>query len=408
MVKISKEAKVGFIGVVALFILGWGINFLKGNDVFVPGYMLYGTYSRIDGLTKASPVYFKGFQIGSVRDIQLSGEIDKIIVTMSIEEDVEFPKNTVAQIYSLDLMGSKGIRFIYGGSNELLFAGDTMQTSIMGDFADQVSQEVLPLKDKAEKLVVKLDSVLTNMNEVFDDENKASLALGMRQFALSMRNFNKMSALMSENMQHEGAIGQTFSNLDSFSQLLNENGKLLSESMKNMEVITRQLAQAHVDSVVYQMNLTLTSVNEALSSINEEEGSLGLLLKDEKLYNNLNEASISLDRLLNDVRHHPKRYVNFSAISFGGGKTSDDISEEIVYKVLLTKSKEPLKLRDEKIKDKYQVFEDRDGKYFIYTVGNEDNYKSISVLFSEINELYPKAEIIVLKGGKQVSLGSVK
>ena len=110
MAKIAREVKVGIIAISALFISIWGVSFLKGRDIFLPGYKLYGVYSRIDGLTEGGPIYYKGFKIGTVRTIDFEDAgLDKIIVVMSVDEDVKFPDNTVAQIYSLDLMGTKAI-----------------------------------------------------------------------------------------------------------------------------------------------------------------------------------------------------------------------------------------------------------------------------------------------------------
>lgn len=401
MIKFSKEIKVGLTVLVSLFILGWGINFLKGNDLFVTGYKLYGVYPRIDGLTESGPIYYKGFKIGSVRDIVLDeSRGGQIVVAMSIDEDISFPKNTIAQIYSLDLMGAKGIRFLYGSERECLKSKDTILTSLSGGFADQVSQEVLPIKDKAENLIVKLDSVLTNLNSVFDDGNKESFSSGIENFGLMMNNLNEISSSMNTSFKENGAINNSLSNLDSFTSVLRSNGQVLSNVMKNLEVVSTQLTETHVDSLVKEMSFAISSVNGVLTSLNNGEGSLGLLLSDEQLYTNLNEVAVSLDRLLNDVRHRPKRYVKFSAVSFGGGKDAVEASNGVVYKVLLGKSKSPLDLRGKQLMDDQYVFEDREGKYFIYTIGEEQEYDSILVIYNEIVAKYPDAEIVAVEKGR--------
>ncbi|TLX76595.1 MCE family protein [Labilibacter sediminis] len=407
MVKISKEIKVGVTVAVSLFILGWGINFLKGKDIFLSGYKLYGFYPRIDGLTEASPIYYKGFKIGSVRSIVLQeGGGDQFVVTMTIDEKIDFPKNSQAQIYSLDLMGSKGIRFLFGDSKELLQSNDTISTSITGGLADQVSQEVLPLKDKAENLIVKLDSVLTSLSGVFDDGNQGNLASGIEDFAGMMKNLNEISASINQTLKDDGALGNSLSNLDSFTEVLKDNGKVLTQMMTNLESVSGQLANARVDSLVGEMNTAMEAVNGVLTAMNEGDGTLGLLLSDEKLYNNLNEVAESLDRLLVDVRHQPKRYVNFSAVSFGGKKAEHEVVYGLVYKVMIAKSKSPLDLRGKELLKGQYVIEDRDGKYFIYTVGEEREYERISVLYGLLVDEYPEAEIIALENGEPVKVKS--
>ncbi len=400
MAKFSKEIKIGVTVMFALFIFGWGVNFLKGKDIFVAGYKVHGIYSRIDGLTESSPVYYKGFQIGSVRKISLlhSGD-SQLLVTMSIEKEIDFPRNTVAQIYSLDLMGSKGIRFVFGNSRNLLQSGDTLNTSVTGDLTDRVSQEVLPLKDKVENMVVGLDTVLTNFNRLLSTDNRNSLTTGIKNFSGMMYNLNQISGEINRNLAADGALGHTFANLDSVTMLLNANGKVLSSMMQNLNKVSSQLADSHIDSLASEMNSTFVSVNTLLSSLNKGNGTLGKLMADEQLYDNMNKVSVSLDRLLNDVRVQPKRYVNFSAVNFGGGKATYKDNEDVkLYRVLLQKSKKPLDLRGKELLSDVIVQEERDGKYYLYTIGCEEKYERISELKNRIVDQYPKAEIVVLKG----------
>ena len=399
MTKFSKEVKIGLAVALSLFIFGWGINYLKGRDLFVSGYKLYGVYSRIDGLTEASPIFYKGFKIGSVRKISLLGERnDDFLVTMSIDVDIEFPTNSVAQIYSLDLMGSKGIRLLYGDNNVLLESGDTLRTSITGDLADQVSQEVLPLKDKVENMVIRFDSVMADLQFILDKDNEKGLVRNISEISY---NFKNISESLDNNLRQNGQIGRSIANLDSFTTMIKYNGKILNEMMHNLKSVSEQLKNTHIDSLASEMNTAIVSVNGILSSLNEGEGTLGKLIVDEELYDNLNDVSVSLDRLLNDVRVQPKRYVNFSAISFGSGKEREPKNNsDTVYKVLLKKSKYPLELRGQQISDNQTIQELRDGKYYLYAIGEEKEYSRILELKNSIVELYPDAEVVVFNGEK--------
>ncbi len=408
MTKISKEVKVGFTVIVSLFVLGWGINFLKGRDVFIPGYRLYGVFSRIDGLTNGSPIYYKGFEIGAVRDITMrEGSVNELVVIMSIDQKIDFPKNTIAQIYSLDLMGSKGIRFIYGDSKEMLMPEDTVVTSIMGGLAHQVSQEVLPLKDKAESLVVKLDSVMTNINEIFDKKSNNGKTVWIEDLVSAIGDLKEMSSTLNSSLKPNGALGESFANIDTLSLLLKNNGNTLTRTMENLESLSEQLEQTHVDSVVNEFNQSLVAVNGVLNNLNNGDGTLGLLLKDKQLYNNLNEVSVSLDRLLEDIRHQPKRYLNISAISIGGSKEPmKEATEGVVYKVEIKRSKRALDLRGKELFKDLFVVEDRDGKYYVYTIGEARDYQKMVQLKNAVVEMYPDAEVIALEDGNPVSVKS--
>ena len=401
MAKFSKEVKIGLTVVVALFIFGWGVNYLKGKDIFVRGYKVHGVYSRIDGLTEASPIFYKGFRIGSVRKISLlTNGSNNLLVTMMIEKDIDFPKNTVAQIYSLDLMGSKGIRFLYGDEKQWLESGDTIKTSVTGDLANQMSQEFLPLKDKVENMVVGLDSVLNNFNSVLNTENKESLASGIKSFAGMMKNLNEMTYAINHSLKKEGALDNTLANLDSLTIILKDNGEVLSNMMLNLKDVSGQLADVQIDSLSGRMNSALLSVNSILGSLNDGNGTMGKLLSDERLYDNLNDVSVSLDRLLNDVRVQPKRYVNFSVVSFGAGKAPVPKDSASVFKVLLRKSKYPLDLRDRVVLDSLRVNEERDRKYYLYTLGEEEDYNKILELKKRVVDLYPEAEVVEISNGR--------
>jgi phospholipid/cholesterol/gamma-HCH transport system substrate-binding protein len=394
MNKLTKEVKVGITVALALLILGWGINFLKGKDVFLSGYKLVGVYSHIDGLTEASPIYYKGFRIGAVREISIQNGQGDLAVTMFIEEDIHFPKNTVAQIYSLDLMGSKGIRFMYGDASELLESGDIIETSVTGDLADQVSQEVMPLKDKAENLVMKMDSVFSGIEKVIKGDHGYDLALAITNFKELSANIQSITASIDQSLKSEGSLGSSLANIDSFTSILKDKGEALSGTMDNLNMVSQQLANTKIDSVVNQLNTTLYSLNGVIKTAGEGEGTLGMLLNDQQLYANLNETAISLDRLLDDIRSQPKRYVSFSAISFGGKKDKKEESKEVVYRVLLKKTKEPLSIRGEEVFEGYRIYEDRDGKFYLYTLGEDLNFDRISALKDKVLELYPEAYVI--------------
>ncbi len=400
MIKINKEVKVGATILVALVILIFGINFLKGRNFFESGYKLYGKYSSIEGLTIGSPVYFKGYKIGIIDDIELDKGGNDFLVTMFIQKKIEFPKNTIAQIYSLDFMGSKGVRFLYGNSSVMLNDADTIQTGIAGDFASTVSSEVIPLKDKAERLIVKFDSLLTNVNIVMSKENKLNFNKALSDFSIMMQSVKEISVSLNEKMKPGGTLDDSFNGVDSLVNMLNSHSEKLSSVIKNTDIFVNQLADSNLGGVIVSLDSAVSSMKEVLNNIEKGEGSVGALLKNQELYDNINNTVISADELLADLKANPKRYVNFSVF---GSKYGKDILEEGVYHVLLRKSKTPLSLKNKYAlgSAKYKIKELRWKKYFLYTIGKTVNIDDARNLLDKAKKNgYNKAQIIIFRKQK--------
>nr|WP_319398737.1 MlaD family protein [uncultured Carboxylicivirga sp.] len=404
----KKEVKIGLTVLVSFVILIWGFNFLKGRDILKVGDFYYGTYARIDGLTNASPIYYRGFKVGYVRDIDFHPTIpDRFIVTFELHKNVPLPADSKAQIYSLDLMGTKGVQLLPGKSKELLAYGDTMNTSVMGDLKDQVSMEVLPLKDKAERLIVQLDSVFTNLGDVVDEENKNNIKSTMRSFKNTMYNFEKLSSELSQTMSQGGEMSNVIRRTDSVMLMLTSQGPYIDTVFQSMAGFSQQLEDAQIDQSLEALKTTLNNTSELLASINEGDGSLGLLLTDKDLYYSLTEVSASLNRLLIDVRHNPKRYVSFSAIDFGKNITVTDGAygiKGIVFQVQLEESKTPLAMDSVIIEGKYNVYEDfRKSRYF-YSVGQSRSFDEIQKVYDEVKVIYDKAKIVAFENGESISV----
>ncbi len=407
----KKEIKIGITVLVAFLTIIWGLNFLKGRNIIKIGEYYYGVYSRIDGLTKASPVYYRGFKIGSVRDIGFHPErSDRFLVTFVLNNELELPKDSKAQIYSLDLMGSKGVQFVPGESKELLMVGDTMVTSVMGDLKDQVSMEVIPLKDKAERLIVKMDTVFSSFNTIFDEE-KIQFHASMLNLNRSLMHFEAISRHLSNKVDEDGEVTVMLQRTDSIMAMLSAQKPYIDTTFINLAKFSKQLEGAHIDESIEQLKLTLGSVNSIINKLNNGEGTMGKVLSDDDLYLSLNDVATNLNRLLVDVRHNPKRYVSFSAIDL---RKKVVVAEEgnnvndIVYQVVLKKSKKPLDMQRQILDGKYNVFEDyRDSKYF-YTIGQASTFDEAQKTLDEVIGIFDESEIAALQNGIPISVKEAK
>jgi phospholipid/cholesterol/gamma-HCH transport system substrate-binding protein len=210
-------------------------------------------------------------------------------------------------------------------------------------------------------------------------------------------------------MASGGAINNALANIDSVTQELNYQREAITVTMENVARFSEQLKTIKLDTLAGRIDSGLIIVNNLLQKAREGEGSLGLLLSDEGLYYNMMDASANLDRLLLDVRHNPKRYFKVSAFDFGRDvyvKVDDEKAEEqgIVYKVKVAESKEPLFLKNQRVNDKYRIFEDSNGKKYIYTIGTTSSYTEIKTIRDEIIHEYPNAAIIAFQEGRPVKV----
>ncbi len=406
----KKEVKIGLTVLFSFVSLVWGINFLRGRDIFHVGDYYYGSYVRIDGLTKASPVFYRGFKIGNVRDIDFHPtEPNYFLVTFELNKEIILPKDSRAQIYSLDLMGTKGVQFIPGMDTLMLAIGDTMNTSVMGDLRDQVSMEVLPLKDKAERLIVQLDSVFTNLQDLFDEENRANYKASLVSFRKSMDNFERASSNLADQMSEGGDMANIISRTDSVMLTLNSQGPYIDTVFRSMAGFSRQLEDAQIDESLAALNQTLNNTSRMLTSLNESEGSLGLLMNDKELYYSLTEVSTSLNRLLIDVRHNPKRYVSFSAIDMGKKLVVSDGAygiKGVFFQVQLQESKKPLKM--DSLVLGYKVFEDYRKSSYYYSIGQSRDFDEIQKIYDEAKDFYGDSKVVAFENGEPISLKKAK
>ncbi len=408
--KISKEIKIGLLVIGALSLLIWGFHFLKGSNLFVSGSTYYGVYTSVEGLNEGSPVNFKGYKVGTVRDIGLHPQKPGVfLVSFAVNEPLSLPVNSIAQIYSVDIMGSKAIQIMLGNSSQMLASGDTLGTDVVGDVMDQLTVEMKPIKDKTESLLVTMDTVLTQVSRVFSEDNKLALNKSIQDFQRTVENLKLTTQIISESVANGGQIGNSLENLEQFTQTLQEQSGNLASTMENMAALSQQLSDANIAGMVAQTDSALAGVTTLLNQATQGEGSLGQLLNDETLYLNLTDASANLDRLLGDFRHNPDRYVHFSAVNFGKRVSlfpSDDLAKEkgIVFKVKVAESKEPLDIKNRVVLYDMPVFEDTNGKRFIYTVGETSSYSEALKWLDQLTDQFPSAEIYAMENGQSVSL----
>jgi len=306
--KISNETKVGIITTVSLALLFIGYNFLRGNDVFSTEKEYYTDYNNVDGLSVSKPVVVNGYQIGRVARMQLLPN-GKIRTHFKVGNKYDIPSNTVARIVSADLLGSKVIVFELGDSNSMASNGDP----ILSDVQANLLEKVEPLQKKVENLAVKLDSVLSAVNTALGGEFQQHFRSSMRSLSASLNNMEHITREVEKMMGAEKArLAKIMQNIESITENFKNNGDRINAILANIEDFSGDLSKMDIKATVDNANRAMLDVQAITAKIDRGEGSIGLLLNDPKLYDNLNSASQSLDSLIKDLKERPGRYVRLS------------------------------------------------------------------------------------------------
>lgn len=306
--KIANETKVGILAVVAIAILIIGYSFLKGNDVFSSDHTFYAVYERVDGLTPSKPILVNGYQIGRVSEMELLSD-GRIRTEFKVSRDYAIPSNTVAQLASTDLLGGKAIVFELGDSPEYAQNGDELQVGIQKNIMEQVK----PIQKKAEDIAAVLDSVLSSINNTINADFQRDFNRSIHSIANSLQNLEGITRQLDGLVVSErNRISEIMTNVVSITGNLKNNNEKISQVLDNLNQITDQVAQADFAETITSANKAMADFQSITDRINQGQGSIGLLLNDEELYHNLNQASINLEALIADMKARPGRYVHFS------------------------------------------------------------------------------------------------
>jgi phospholipid/cholesterol/gamma-HCH transport system substrate-binding protein len=312
--KISNETKIGVLTAVTITILILGYSYLSGNDVFSRSNKYYAIYNSVDGLSVSKPVLVNGFQIGRVSSMHLRAD-GRTVVEFNIDPQYNIPSSTLAQLISTDLLGGKAISFEYGDSKQFAQDRDTLRADIQGSLAESLQ----PIQMKAERLISKLDSSLAAVNKILNPDFQKNVDRSFNSIANSLQTLEgttkKIDALVGSQSTH---INTIMSNAEVASDNLKTSSSHITGITTNFEKVSNDLAHSNIDQTLESANKALADLQATIAKINNGNGSLGLLINDDKMYKNLNDASANLNNLFIDIKAHPKRYVSFSV--FGGKK----------------------------------------------------------------------------------------
>ena len=318
--KISKEIKTGVIAILAIGLLVTGVNFLKGNSFFGGDDVYYAYFPNSGQLAPASSVTLNGVGVGKVLTVEYvpkSTEDKRVKVSFNIQdENVKIPKGSVIQIDNLDLFG-KGLvlQMSTDLSKGYYKPGQAIPGELVVDMVSQVKQMAEPVAQKLQTLLASIEKVVQSTATLLDTNSAETIDGTLKELKIAIKRFGNV-ALETENLvaSEKVKLGRIFSNMEAITENLKASNSMVTDIIGNTKKITDDLVTADFKAVINEAKGTLSNVNILLSKANSGEGTLGKLISDQKLYDELVHTNKSLQNLVNDLSAHPERYIHFSAI----------------------------------------------------------------------------------------------
>jgi phospholipid/cholesterol/gamma-HCH transport system substrate-binding protein len=314
--KFSKEARIGLLVAFAFLAFFAGFYFLKGSNLFSGENKYYAYFDDVQGLQLSSAVQVKGLTVGRVADITLN-EGAKVKVTIAVRKKINVTAGSLVKLASADLLGTKVLKLEIKEGDKAAETGATLQATVEGNLVDNLSGQVTPLINDIRHVVATLDTVLGGVNNMLNKETRDRLASGVASLDVTMKNF----AELSQKLNNESSqLASVIRNANSITANLANSNQQVTNILKNAEGISKQLADAPLEQTIKDLQTTIAQLQGVVNKINNNDGSLGMLVNDKQLYNNLTDALKTLNTLMADVNAHPSRYIN---VTIFGRKNKD-------------------------------------------------------------------------------------
>ena len=313
--KTSKEIKTAVLVLSGILLFIFIFNYLKGENLLSSSRKITAIYSNVEGLAISSAVTINGHKVGKVLDIRFTDDKSGMLeVSMLIDSDFNFSKNSIAELYESGLIGGKAISIVpaFDGSANTV-SGDVLKSKIKPGLTELVNQRLTPLQEKIESVMVSADLLLNNVNSIFDEKTKSDIKGSISQLEQTISSFEKTSNSLQNLLEtNKNAINNSIGNISDISD--------------DLSIVTDKLSKSDFEQTINELKFSLNNFNSLLSGLDSGEGSLGKLFNDEGLYNNLEASLGQLESLLEDMKLNPKRYVHFSLF---GKKNKQYIERDI-------------------------------------------------------------------------------
>jgi phospholipid/cholesterol/gamma-HCH transport system substrate-binding protein len=304
--KISNETKVGALTAIAIVVLILGFNYLKGRNLTQRSDMLYAIFPAVRGLAVSNAVLINGLQVGKVADMhETDKNLSGIIVSIHLTKDINIPENSVVTISS-ELLGSTAVDIVLGDAKTLARDGDTLATKANLSVMGELTKSINPAINNANEALIQLQVLIKRLNEIVDPRTQTNIQGIIASLNSTSQSLNRL--LNDKN----GSLARSLGNVELVTGNLAKNNDKINNTLTNLDKASGNFANLKLDEAIQSLRNTMVKLESAVAKIDSKQGTLGLLLNDSKLYDQLLLTNRSLTTLLDDVRVNPKRYVNVS------------------------------------------------------------------------------------------------
>lgn len=405
----KKFIRLGILIIVSAGILIWGLSFLQGKDIFNRNNEFHVIYDSVDGLSKSNDVLLSGYKIGQVTNIKfLPDNSGRLLVSFVVDASVNIPVNSVAQVVSSDIMGTRSIKLVLSNQNELHHENDTLQGAVEADLKDQVSMQVLPLKNKAEELLGTLDSAITGLAFIFDENAQRNFSESFENINRTVSHIEQTSADLQVLVRMEkDNISKIINNLEGITGSFNQNMPAFENTLQNLSNFSDSLNQVPMTPLVNNLTSATARLNTILAQLETNDNTLGSLLNDDELYESLNELSESLNLLMSDIRVNPERYLNLSAIDLGRKvyvNATGSSADNIEFKVHLISSQNRIPIDSKYFEGLEPIEEYEVSGAYTYLYGSTNSFDEILDLQKKAQVRFPEATVVAFRNGRMIKL----
>ncbi len=297
----SREIKTGVFALFSVLLFIFGYQFIKNSSLFQTSKEFYVAYDNVVGLENGAPVTINGMRVGKVKNLSLANKVgDAVLVSFVIDNDFEFSKSSVIKIYSSGIIGGNNLAVIPAIDDPIMAqAGDTLRGELEAGLIDGLIEKFTPLEKSIISTLTKVDTVLLDIDQVLDTQTRMHLRQSMKSLSVTMDQLSQTAAGLNE------LVGRNQNELDAAF-------KSITKTSTNLEIITDSIASVNTAQMLTDLSGSIKSLNQITNSMAEGQGSLGALIQDDGLYNDLRSLTEDAQNLLQDIKNQPKRYVHFS------------------------------------------------------------------------------------------------
>ena len=310
--KLSKEIRTAIFVLVSILLFIFGFNFLKGTSILDKQKTVYAIYNEVDGLMAGASVSVNGLAIGNVTSLDFLPNSTKVLVTLKVKDKLRFSSNSIATLYETGLIGGIAISIdpVFENGN-VIKSGDTLKSIIKPGLTELINEQIQPLQRNLQSILISVDTLFTGVTNIMNKDSQNNLKIALDEMTSAISYINSTAEILEKTIKNNDLkINNTIGNIESISS--------------NMEKITDSIAKTSIRQTISNLEKSIEGINKSVQELNSEKSSLGLLIRDDKFYKNLNSSIDDLNKLLIDLKVNPKRYVHFSVFGRKDKSSNND------------------------------------------------------------------------------------